>query len=149
MSNFVSTITVSDAQLSTAPQLEPAFEHLLRNNAAHESVISILRVNEVVDRDTFVNMFDTETVLKEGAADLGFNLTSGGLPHKREFARVVTVWKTANVVADTKMQTDAVAKAHGVPTTLLPKRLAIDSGRVQEEVQYTQIRRETSRPVDV
>ena len=97
----------SDAQLSTTPQLELAFEHLLRNSAVDESVISILRVNEVVDRDTFVNMFDTETALKDGAAD-------------REFARVVTAWKTAKVMAETKLQTDAVAKAHGVPTTLLP-----------------------------
>ena len=74
----------------------------------------------MVDRDTFVNMFDSEAALKEGAADLGFNLTSGGLSHKREFARVVTVRKNAKVMADTKLQTDAVAKAHGVPVTLLP-----------------------------
>ena len=79
MSGFVSSVAVADAQLSTAPQLEPAVEHLLRNSAAHESVISILRVNEVVDRDTFVNMFDSVAAVKEGAADLGFNLTSGGL----------------------------------------------------------------------
>ena len=43
MSGFVSTVSAADAHLSTAPQLEPAFEHLLRNSAAHESVISILR----------------------------------------------------------------------------------------------------------
>ena len=48
------------------------------------------------------------------------DLASGGLPHKREFARVVTVWKTAKVMAETKLETDAVAKAHGVPITLLP-----------------------------
>ena len=100
--------------------LEPASEHMLRSSTVHESVISILRVNEVVDRDTFVNMFDTEASLKEGAADLGFNLTTGGLPHKREFARAVTAWKTAKIMAETKLQTDAVARAHGVPVTLLP-----------------------------
>ena len=60
---------------------------------AHESVISILRVNEVVDRDTFVNMSDSEAYLKEGAADLGFDQTTGGLPYKREFARVVNKLK--------------------------------------------------------
>ena len=76
--------------------------------------------NEVVDRDTFVNMFDTEASPKEGAADLVFNLTTGGPPHKREFARVVTALKTAKIVAETKLQTDAVARAHGVPVTLLP-----------------------------
>ena len=53
MAAFTSSITISDAQIATAPSLEPAFEHLLRNSTVHESVISVLRVNEVVDRDTF------------------------------------------------------------------------------------------------
>ena len=44
----------------------------------------------------------------------------GGLPHKREFARVVTAWKSAKVMAETKLQTDAVARAHGVPVTFFP-----------------------------
>ena len=75
---------------------------------------------KVVDRDMFVNMFDTEASPKEGAADLVFNLTAGGPPDKREFARVVTASKTAKIMAETKLQTDAVARAHGVPVTLLP-----------------------------
>ena len=71
-------------------------------------------------RDTFVNRFDSEAALKEGASDLGFDLSAGGLPHKREFARVVTSWKTAKEKSETKLQTDAIARAHGVPVTLLP-----------------------------
>ena len=55
-------------------------------------------------------MFDAEAALKEGASDLGFDLSTGGLPRKREFARVVSAWKTAKVMA----------RAHGVPVTLLP-----------------------------
>ena len=113
-------ISIPADQLADAPQLEPAFEHLLRNSSVHESVVSTLRVNAITDRDTFVNMFDSEAALKEGASDLGFDLTTGGLPHKREFARVVTSWKTAKVMSETKLQTDAVARAHGVPVTLLP-----------------------------
>ena len=113
-------VSIPADQLADAPQLEPAFEHLLRNSSVHESVIGTLRVNAITDRDTFVNMFDSEAALKEGASDLGFDLTSGGLPHKREFARVVTSWKTAKVMSETKLQTDAVARAHGVPVTLLP-----------------------------
>ena len=108
MAAFTSTISIPAAQLADAPQLEPAFEHLLRNSSVHESVIGTLRVNAITDRDTFVNMFDSEAALK------------GGLPHKREFARVVTSWKTAKVMSETKLQTDAVARAHGVPVTLLP-----------------------------
>ena len=120
MAAFTSTISIPAAQLADAPQLEPAFEHLLRNSSVHESVIGTLRVNAIIDRDTFVNMFESEAALKEGASDLGFDLTAGGLPHKREFARVVTSWKTAKVMSETKLQTDAVARAHGVPVTLLP-----------------------------
>ena len=89
MAAFTSTTSIPAAQLADAPQLEPAFEHLLRNSSVHESVIGTLRVNAITDRDTFVNMFDSEAALKEGASDLGFDLTTGGLPHKREFARVV------------------------------------------------------------
>ena len=65
-------------------------------------------------------MLDSETALKDGASYLGFDFIFGGLPHKREFARVVTAWKTAKVMAETKLLTDAVARAHGVPVTLLP-----------------------------
>ena len=120
MSTFTSKFTYTAEQLAIAPQLEPAFEHLLRNSMTHESVINTLRANEVVDRDTFVNMFDTESALKKkGASDLGFDLVNGGSPHKREFARVVMAWKTAKIMADTTLQTDVVARAHGVPVTLL------------------------------
>ena len=71
-------------------------------------------------------MFYTEAALKDGASDLGFDLTAGGLSHKREFARVVTSWKTAKIMAETKLQTDAAAKAHELRVTLLG---------VQEEVR--------------
>ena len=79
MAAFTSTISIPAAQLADAPQLEPAFEHLLRNSSVHESVIGTLRVNAITDRDTFVNMFDSEAALKEGASDLGFDLSAGGL----------------------------------------------------------------------
>ena len=118
MATFNSTITIAADQLATAPQLVPAFEHLLRNSTVHESVIGVLRINSITDRDTFVNMFNSEAALKDGASDLGFDLSTGGLSHKREFARVVTSWKTAKDMS--KLQTDAIARAHGVPVTLLP-----------------------------
>ena len=103
MAVFNSSVVITDAQLVDAPQLEHAFEHMLRNSSVHESVISILRANSIVDRDTFVNMYDSESSLKEGAGDLGFDLATGGLPHKREYARIVTAWKTAKVMAETKL----------------------------------------------
>ena len=112
-------LTTAD-QVANSPPLEPAFEHLLRNASVHESVIDTLRVKAITDRESFVNMFDAEAALKERSSDLGFNLSTGGLPHKREFTRVVSAWKTAKVMAETKLQTDAIARAHGVPVTLLP-----------------------------
>ena len=120
MAAFTSTIAINAEQLASSPHLEPSLGHLLKNSNVHESVISTLRINAVTDRDTFVNMFDTEAALRDGASDLGFDLSAGGLPHKREFARVVTSWKTAKIMAETKLQTDAVANAHGLPVTLLP-----------------------------
>ena len=95
----------------------------------------------LLDRETFVNMFNAEAALKDGASDLGFNLSTGGLPHKREFARVVSAWKTAKVMAETKVQTDAVARAHGVPVTLLPSDWTFHSYGVQEKVWLTHRRR--------
>ena len=86
---FTSTLNYSEEQKDAAPTLEPSFEHLLRSSLVHESIILTLRIKDITDRDTFVNMFDSESTLKDGAADLGTDLVSGGLPHKREFARVV------------------------------------------------------------
>ena len=117
MSEFVSSISYTDAETAAAPNLEPAFEHSLRKSMVHENIILTLRINAITDRDSLVNMFDSEATLKQGAADLGTDLVAGGLAHKREFARVVTAWKTAKVMSETKLQTDAVARAHGVPMT--------------------------------
>ena len=103
-----------------APNLEPSFEHVLHSSSAHDSISTTLRVNEITDRDTFVNMFDSETTLNMSAADLGADLVGGGLSHKREFLRLVTARKTEKVMSETKLQTDAVARAHGVPVTPLP-----------------------------
>ena len=126
MAAITSTIAINAEQLSNSPQLEPAFEHLLRNSK-----------NAITDRDTFVHMFDSEAALKDGASDLGFDLTAGGLPHKREFARVVTSWKTAKIMAETKLQTDAVAKAHGLRVTFLPCDWTCILTKFEEKVRNT------------
>ena len=78
MAEFASSISITAAQLAAAPKLEPAFEHLLRNSSVHESIIGTLRVNAITDRDTFVNMFDSEAALNDGASDLGIRLFYGG-----------------------------------------------------------------------
>ena len=78
---FTSTITFTDAQSASAPMLEPAFEHLLRNSMAQDSIIMTLR-----------------SCAQRWAGDLGIDMAAGGLPHKRANARVVTARKTAKGV---------------------------------------------------
>ena len=60
MAEFGPTLNYTDEQRSGAPNLDRSFEHLLRSSSVHESIITTLRVNEITDRDTLVNMFDSE-----------------------------------------------------------------------------------------
>ena len=62
-----------------------------------------------------------EAGFKKIAPDLGIDLEGGGLAHKREMSRLITAWTQARVAAEAKLQVDAVAKAHGVLTTVLPE----------------------------
>ena len=80
MAEYVSTWTYIEEQKTAAPNLEPSFEHLLRSSSVHESIITTLRVNEITDRDTFVNLLDSEATLNMSAADLGAILVGGGSP---------------------------------------------------------------------
>ena len=61
-----------------------------------------------------MNMFDSESTLKDCAADLGIDLSGGALTHKREFARVVTCWKTdgRDEAADGRGCTSARSASH-------------------------------------
>ena len=112
---FISTISFTDEQIAAATSPRSGIR-----TVTHESIITTLRVNEVMDRDTFVNMFDSETALEEGAADLGIDMTSGGLPHKREFARVVAAWKTSMVGPRQRCRPTQSRELMGFPVTLLP-----------------------------
>ena len=84
---YTSTLTLTDEQKSSLPQLEPAFEHLLRDVGLAEDTIYALRHCRIEDRETFTGLADTPEELKTIASDLGINLTDGGMPHKRELPR--------------------------------------------------------------
>ena len=86
-----------------------------------ESLINALRVNIITGRETFIGLDDTEAGFKSIGPDLGIDLTNGGLARKREMSRLISAWKQARLASEAKQQVDAVAKAHGVPTTLLRK----------------------------
>ena len=106
-------------QKAIAP--EPAFEDLLRTLDVGEDLITAQKVNMINDRETFVGRDDKEAGFKNIAPDLGIDLENGGLAHKREMSRLISAWMQARIASEAKHQVDAVAKAHGVPTTLLPE----------------------------
>ena len=66
--------------MSRKPQRRTWNGHSNTSFAAHGSIITALRVNEITDRDTFVNMFDSEKGLSSSAADLGANMSGKGPP---------------------------------------------------------------------
>ena len=121
MAVFRSNLTFTDEQEAFAPDLEPAFENLLRTLNVDEALITALRINMINHRETFAGLDDTEAGFKNIAPDLGFDLVNGGLAHKREMSRLISARKQARIASETKHHVDAVAKAHGVATTILPE----------------------------
>ena len=103
------------------PDLEPAFENLLRTLNIDESLNKALRINMITDRETFIGLDDTEAGFKSIGPDLGIDLTNGGFAHKREMSRLISAWKQARLASEAKQHVDAVAKAHRVPSSFLPE----------------------------
>ena len=54
--DFISTVTLTDAQKSSLVELEPAFEHLLRDVGLEEGTIHALRHCRISDRETFTGL---------------------------------------------------------------------------------------------
>ena len=73
----------------------------------------VIRLQEIHDRQLFVALDRSE----EGFCDMckeAFHIDpSLGFKHKRELGRLSTVWHSAKVERDTKVQIEAVHKAHG------------------------------------
>ena len=118
---YTSTLTLTDEQKSSLPQLEPAFEHLLRDVELAEDTIYALRHCRIKDRETFTGLADTPEELKTFASDLGINLTDGGMPHKREYAKVLTAWKRTKAQVEVKTSTEVLRRQHGEPVRMLPE----------------------------
>ena len=119
--DFVSTIVLTEQQIAAADQLEPSFEHLLRDSKVDNSTILALRHCQITDRDTFVGLDDSAEGLKALAKDMGIDLESGGMPHRREFARICTAWKKAKAQVEVKTSTEALQPQHGERITMLPE----------------------------
>ena len=117
--NFVSTLEMSADEKATAPQLEPAFEALLRSGNIHEEVIWACRIQDILDREVFVALHHTvEGFTQAVSAGLGID-PAMGFSHNREMAKMVKAWNSAKIQADIKTKVDAVAKAHGEPVSML------------------------------
>ena len=117
--DYTSTLYLTDEQKSSLPQLEPAFEHLIRDVGVAEDTIYALRHCRIEDRETFTGLADTPEELKTIASDLGINLTDGGMPHKREYAKVLTAWKRTKAQVEVKTSTEALQRQHGEPVRML------------------------------
>ena len=90
---FVSILTLTEQQIADADQLEPSFEHLLRDAKVDSGLFLALRHCEISDRETFEGLDDSAEGPKSLAKDMGIDLESGGMPHRREFSRLSTAWK--------------------------------------------------------
>ena len=119
--DFVSTVALTDDQKASLMDLEPAFEHLLRDVGLEENTILALRHCRIKDRETFTGLADAPEELRSIASDLGIDLTSGGMPHKREFSKVLMAWKRTKVQTEVGTSTEALQRQHGEPVRMLPE----------------------------
>ena len=72
--DFVSRVTLTDAQREVLPTLEPSFEHLLHDAKVDPATILALRHCQITDRETFAALDDTVDGLKTVALDMGIDL---------------------------------------------------------------------------
>ena len=109
--DFASLVTLTDQQLADAIQLEPSFEHLLRDAKVDNATILALRHCQMSDGDTFVGLDDSADGLKSLAKDMGIDLENGGMPHRREFARISTLEKGKGAVGSEGQHRSLAASA--------------------------------------
>ena len=74
---FVSKSTFTPDEIAASPQLEPALESLLRSMKVHESVITSMQVNEILDRAVFADLAQDEDKMRKCAAAFGIDQSDG------------------------------------------------------------------------
>ena len=116
-----SRVALTDAQSELLSTLEASFGHLLHDAKVHPATILALRHCQITDREMFAALDDTVDGLQTPALDMGIEVAGGGMPHKREFARITTAWKKARAQADIKVTTEALQRQHGEPVAMLPE----------------------------
>ena len=73
--------------MSSLVELEPAFEHLLRDVGLQEETMRALRHCRIVDRETFTGLADAPEELRSIATDLAINLGDGACHTNASFRR--------------------------------------------------------------
>ena len=107
-------------QLEATPPLEPTFDTMLRNANLHEDILAGFRVSGISDREVFVTIDDT----RHGAFGVDPHPPpppSGRVPHQVDISKFLKAWRQANICAEVKTRVDAVARAHVVPVSVLPR----------------------------
>ena len=100
--DFVSTTVLSEVQQSALIDLEPAFEHLLRDVGLEEGTILALRHCRINDREMFTGLADTREELRGISDDVGESTPS-----------FLMAWKRTKAQVDVKTSTEALQKQHG------------------------------------
>ena len=109
----------TDADKLKARALEPAFESMQRQADVCEDVIMATRLQEIHSRQLFAALDRSEEGFCETCKEAFHIDPSLGFKHKRELGRLLPVWNTAKVQRDTKVQIEAVHKAHGEPISMI------------------------------
>ena len=109
----------TEADRLNARALEPAFESMLRQAEVCEDVIMALRLQDIHTRQLLAALNSSEEGFRDTCKEAFHIDPSLGFKHKRELGRLLTVWNAARVQRDTKVQIEAVHKAHGEPISMI------------------------------
>ena len=108
--------TFTDDVKAAAPQIEPTLEAALRKYDVHEDIITAFRCNCIKSQAVFIALDRTvEALQRHSRKRLGW---MQGFDHKRELAQLIAAWEESKIQSETKNKVDAVALAHGEPTSL-------------------------------
>ena len=117
---FVSKSTFAPEEIAASSQLEPALESLLRLMKVNDSVITSMRVIEILDRALFADLAQDEDKMRKCAAAFGIDQSDqADFPHQREMAKLLGAWRQARTQREVKLTVDATAKSHGEPVSML------------------------------
>ena len=121
MAVFRSNLTFTDEQISIAPDLEPAFGNLSRTLRVDETLMTALRVNMINDRETFVGWMTRKLVSKISLQTSASIWSIAVWPTRARCRDSSRPGSKPALLLKQKHHVDAVAKAHGVLTTILPE----------------------------